>query len=325
METKYVNIRIQGDPSSVVGVKHADYNETSTAPILEDPSEWSLAVVRFNLTTNEMPIYVFEDVQGSGVYKYKVILSVAGIREEIPIDFTLLGSKSPFGNTYALYSYTGIVDAMNQAFQTALFALQAEYALQIGPWPGTFPTLPPKFRLLESNRLQLFFEGSYPTNAISIGFNPALVNKLGAFSFNIQQTAPYDAFIDTSDKGWNHVTYNTIPYLFAQEPGLSIQNWNTVRQIVFKTSIPLESELRSGQSVDKDQILTDFDVLGVIDGTNITFTPNGPLREYPLYNRAPLYEISLKIMWRDGNGKDYDWNLGPDDLATLKIEFRKRY
>ena len=202
--------------------------------------------------------------------------------------------------------------------------MQADYALQVGPWPGTFPTQPPRFRLTESNQLQLFFEPSYPTSAIAIGFNPAMVNRLGAFSFQIQPVAPYDAFIDTSDKIWNHVTYNAIDFLYTQEPGLSVQNWNSVRQIVFKTAIPLESELRSGQAVDKDQILTDFDVTGVIDGTDINFTPTGPLREYPLFNRTPLYEITMKVMWRDRDGRDYDWLLGSDDLVTLKIEFRKR-
>jgi hypothetical protein len=271
-----------------------------------------------------MPVYVFEDVPGSGVYKYEVILEVAGLTATVPVDFTLIASSSPYENTRAFFSYNGIIEAINQAYTTALSLLQADYALTIGPWPGTFPTLPPKLRLMPGNQIQIYFEPSYPTSAIQIGVNPALVNKMGSFSWNIQVTAPYTAFLDIADKGWNHVTYNTVDYLYAQEPGQSIQNWNSVRQIVFKTSIPVESEYRSGQSVNRDQVLTDFQLSGVIDGTDINFFPTGPLRKYPLYNRSPLYEISLKILWRDSLGLDHDWLLGPEDVATMKIQFEKR-
>lgn len=319
-----MNIRISGDPSNQVSSKVASYTETSTAPIVEDSSQWSLSVVRFNLTTNEMPVYVFEDVPGSGVYKYNVILTVSGIRVEIPVDFTLIGSSSPYENTRAFFSYVGLIEGINLAYSTALSALQATYALQIGTWPVGFPTEPPKLRLLSSDKLQFYFTPSYQSNSVAIGVNPALVNKMGSFSWSIQPAAPYDAFLDIADKGWNHVTYSSTNYLYAEEPGQSIQNWNSVRQIVFKTAIPVQSEYRSGQNIDRDQVLTDYDLAGVIDGTDINFFPTGPLREYPLYNREALYEISLKILWRDIKGLDHNWLLGPDDLATMKLEFRKR-
>lgn len=317
---------MQGDQTSgSVGLKQAIYSETSTAPILQNSSEWSLSVVRFNLTTNEMPVYVFEDVPGSGLFKYKVILEVGGLRVEAPIDFNLAGSQSPYEGTFAFYSYNGILDSINTAYVAAYLVIQAQYILQVGPWPATFPTQAPRVRLLPGNSTQIFFEPAYHLNSFGIGVNPALLNKMGSFSWAVDTAAPYDALLDISDKVWNHVTYDSIDYLFAQEPGLSIQNWNSVRQIVFKTSIPVESEFRSGQNVEKDQVLTDFDLTGVIDGTDINFFPTGPLREYPMYNRSALYELSLRILWRGRDGVDHKWLLGPEDVATMKIQFHRRH
>jgi hypothetical protein len=326
METKYVNIRIIGDQTpGTVNLKHAVYSETSTAPILQDSSKWSLSVVRFNLTTNEMPVYVFEDVPGSGVYKYKVVLRLGTLRTEAPVNFIEGGSQSPYESTFAFYSYNGIIDSINFAYYTAFLVIQADYISQVGPWPATFPTEPPKLRLLADNSLQFFFQPSYYSSAFSIGVNPALVNKMGSFSWYLDQDAPYDALLDISDKKWNHVTYDGADYLYTNEPGKSIQNWNSVRKIVFKTSIPIESEYRSGQSVDRDQVLTDFDLSGVIDGTDINFFPTGPLREYPMYNRSALYEMSLRVLWRDRFGVDHKWLLGPDDIASMKIQFQRRH
>lgn len=317
---KYVNIDIKGT-TNPLETKTAVYNETQTAPILHNPSEWSLSVVRFDVTTLEMPVYLFEDIQNSNVYKYKVNLRVSGIRVEVPVDFYQLSSKSIYQSTgtYAIYSYTGIMDAINQAYNTALVLLRTDYEAKIAPWPGTFPTQPPRWRLKDDNKIQIFWDPRYTTNSFSIGVNNELVNKFPSFNWTILPGFPFDCYLDISDKTWNYISFNSFSYLFTQESGFSVQNWNTVRQLVFKTSIPVESEYESGQSVDRIQVLTDFDISGIVDGTNIKFYPTGPLRHYRLVNTSPLYEINLRLQWRDRFGVLRDWIMGTSDYVSVKL------
>jgi hypothetical protein len=88
--------------------------------------------------------------------------------------------------------------------------------------------------------------------------------------------------------------------------------------------MPVDPELRSGQSAVKDQILTDFNITGIIDSTPLSFYPEGPLRQYNLLSADPLYTIDLKVYFRDLEGVDYPWMLHADDLVSCKLRFDLR-
>jgi hypothetical protein len=193
----------------------------------------------------------------------------------------------------------------------------------IGNLPQGFPTEPVVFNRASDNRIQILVPKEYQFMNVDVGFNNALSNKLGPI--NTRESA--DGFfieLETYINNYTEIKNSlgiTNGYFNVLETGTSLQNWNTIKQIVFKSSIPVEPELRSGQSVVRDAILTDFNITGVIDNTPISFFPEGPLRKYNLVSQDPLYTVDLKVFYRDIDGQDYPWLVHADDVVSVKLRF----
>ena len=93
-----------------------------------------------------------------------------------------------------------------------------------------------------------------------------LMNKLGPIYTEQDGSAFY---LNLETYVFNQVTIDSSVYINVIEPGTSLVNWNTIKQVVFKSSMPVDPELRSGQSAVKDQILTDFNITGIIDTSQL--------------------------------------------------------
>jgi len=315
MKTKYVNIRVRG--ASTQEPKQASYNETSTSAVLDKSNDWMVSISRFYLTTTRLPIYLMETINPSDTnYKYAVALHYVSTNTtvSVPIDsYIAARARDSVGGRLAVSSYDDILLAINDAYSTALFMLRAQIGTNL---PPNFPTTGVKFQRTTDNRIQILIHTAYNLQAILVGFNNALMNKLGPISLTSMASNYY---ID--DSGLNSIAIGSDTYTVVTEPGSSLVNWNTIKQVVFKSSIPVEPELRSGQSRVQDQILTDFNVTGIIDHTPLSFYPEGPLRKYNLLSTDPLRTIDLKVFWRDIDGQDYPWLLYADDLVSCKLRF----
>lgn len=138
----YYNIVMPYNPTQF-GVSPMIYRETLTEPIIKNPSEWYLAVVRFTIPTQNIPIFIAEiqpypntdldktiysvtltyDTYTSGqVFVQYVSTTPTAPRPPQQTASRPFTDKTPY---YYVYTYTEFLSCINTAYKTAFTALNA--------------------------------------------------------------------------------------------------------------------------------------------------------------------------------------------------------
>jgi hypothetical protein len=75
---------------------------------------------------------------------------------------------------------------------------------------------------MEDNRIQFLIPVEYETGAVQVGFNEALMNKLGPVYTEQDGSAFY---LNLETYVFNQVTIDSSVYINVIEPGTSLVNW----------------------------------------------------------------------------------------------------
>jgi hypothetical protein len=130
----YYNISIPNNGTVPIP---ASFAESRTTPLISDPSQYYLSVVRFNIPSSLIPLLNFPDPPSTNS-RYSITLHYRGA------DYRQFLQYIPYNNllptnplSQAVYSYGQMCDMINTAFALAFTALQTAN-------PGlTDPSLPP--------------------------------------------------------------------------------------------------------------------------------------------------------------------------------------
>lgn len=310
----YYNVRIinDDDTKSI----NAEFEENRVVPILNNPKDYHLAVVRFSVPAINIPIFNFED--GA----YIITLEYQGNDFTAPVQYI---QNHPFdSNNREVWNYQEFLNMINATFETQFQALKLAH-------PGTAPTEAPYLTYDANTQLiTLNAEQAYndPVNGISIYFNARLYLYFTGF-----QVFDYDYISEPKhfkllikDNKNNSATIGGKPYYLMKQEYQTLFLWNDFKSIVFASdSIPVASELLSSQTNILRKIITDFEPLSDInDRQSFQYAPLGPLRYYDLESSYPLRKIDVKIFWEDKFGKLYPIILDKGQVASIKILFKKR-
>lgn len=173
------------------------YTETRTPPLLFNPEDWYISIIRFLVPAQLIPIFIFDAPSAlDPISPYSVTLSFGGndyqqFLQYVPLDNTQVIPNNTTNTSeffYYVYNYNDMITYINTAFREAFARLKNDF-------PAVEATEPP-FILYDTNT-QLFSlyaqqtYGSTSTPAIEIYMNSNLERFFGdgfEFEFNGNNT-----------------------------------------------------------------------------------------------------------------------------------------
>jgi len=276
------------------------FNEIRNSPVLQDPSQYFLSIIRFSLDTPSLPLFIPQVILNQPnprllIYTitmtYDVGANTITNQENIifeaqdvsqPVPRPPLTAQDVSSEFYFIYSYQHWIRNVNQCITTCFNNLKTK-VITAG---GTLPTdnIP-------------FMKWDNPTCTATIyadkaGFDNALANPI-LFYMNTPLYTLFSSFeatyygyssnvvfgenflINIYDNGTNSQTIGTYTALVMQQEYSTSPLWNPVQAITFNTSlIPVNPDLVSvpkvynsnqalfnvGNNSNIDNVLTDFQV-----------------------------------------------------------------
>lgn len=318
--------------------------ETRNSAILDKPGEWQASIVRFDVSTNSIPVAVIKQVglpPGAATDCY-VTLTFAGV------DYTqnVLLTKSQTENFNFVYSYQHWLDNVNTALGLAFAAIPAPGAAQRAPIFALDPA---------TSLIRLYVTSRYlltDPNPISISVNDKLYRYLRGFQafFNgssLPSFKDYDLLVMPDNtfalpaagaRSTYPVSVANADYVYyssQEKPNLG--SWNPVRSLVITSElIPTRPEfvqsnintnLPYGLTGNYRSILTDFiqDQSSDPAARGVTvYLPTAEYRMIDLYGDNALYNVDFQISWTDFEGNIYPIMLAPGETFGVKLMFRRR-
>ena len=313
----YYNITIKQTPENL-GI--AKFSENRVQPIIENPEEYELAVVRFNIPGTQIPIFIWR----SG---FKVTISYQTFDFTTELNWT---PNSP-GGTYdfygeAVWTYQDFIDSIN----TGLLASFNDFVAGTPAFSGK-PTSAPFLGFDGKTELcSIYAPVEYDSSIadpIEIYFNSDLFDLFPSFQ-NFQTADPIKAkqLLIKSNNGLTSQTINGNPYYVMEQEFVSIFLWSDLFSIIFETnSIPVSTENLASQTNKTRRIITDFEPAQDINNrSSIQFFPRGPLRYYDLESSTPLRRIDLNILWTTKTGEVFPLRMNSTDELSIKLEFKRK-
>lgn len=361
----YLDINmINDDRTGLSPTPYLYFNESRNNPILKSARDYMLSVVRFNLETASLPIFLPQvDITQSNPNRliYQVCLTYDGIESPvnlvwIPQDNNSKPPNDPLDNAdinssyYNCYSYQHFIfNIVNKALLDSFTNLQALCATAGKVLPSSNPPflewdIPNLKAILDTDIL-----GFDPNLAkpIEIYFNSPLYTLFSSFdaiyygNTNITNGKNYKINI-LNMNGGNIYTLNSINYLQQYQEYQTAPLWNPIQSIVFTTSLlPVYSTqvcvpkiynnnspyFTSLSNSNFSNMITDFTV-GLTTGSEykptISYNPTAQYRYIDLTSNTPLSNIDISVYWKDNYGTLHPLTLQSQCSCNIKILFRKK-
>lgn len=334
--TAYTNSETTARPAVI--------KEARDRAILDEPAKWQASIVRFDVSTNSIPVAVIKQVglpPGAATDCY-VTLNFAGIN----YTQNVLLTKSQTENFNFVYSYQHWIDNVNTALALAFAAIPAPGATQEAPIFVLDPTTS-LIRLYVSSRYLLT-----DANPITISMNDKLYRYFRGFEafFNGNATAnfkdydlivlPNNAFAlpPAGQRQTYPVSITSAHYVYyssQEKPNLG--SWNPVRSLIITSDLLptrpefVQSDIKSNVPYvltgNSRPILTDFiqDQSSDPAARGVTvYLPTAEYRMIDLFGDNPIYNIDLQISWTDFEGNIYPIMLAPGETFGVKLMLRRR-
>jgi len=318
----YYNINIFNDSTIPDFIKETTISENRVVPILDNPNDYEVGIVKFNISTATIPLLVWDPDN-----KWFVTLSFGGQDFQKQLQYQP-DRKMYKTNLDVLWAYGKWVRAINDALFFAYLDLKLAFpaAPQTVPPYITFDSVTQLFSL----HAETTYNRSFPS-AIAVMFSQDLFNLMSSFEAT-DGTVPPPIFptkglrLEIYDKKDNTEVVNGVTQFVMIQEFVTAQRINKFDNLIFETnSIPVEAEALAGQKNVIRRILTDFTPnISIQNQQTLQFFPQGPIRYYDLKSNYPLNKIDLKISWTDKSGSVYPLGLIRGDNAKVKLHFRKK-
>jgi hypothetical protein len=316
----YYNIDIRKPDDGKDLPYQAQFNETRVEPVLYNPSDYELAIVRFSIPAQNIPIFLWKENSFSVSIKY-LTFTFTTVLQFIPNSSG--GSYDYYGKS--IWNYQDLIDSINVGLLASFNAFVAGT-----PAFGGKPTLPPYMIYTASTELcALVAPIAYDTtiaNPVYIYFNNNLSNYFPALPNFGTADLILTKWIRVKNNFNNKSTIGGNDYYTMTEEYSTLFLWNDLQKILLETdTIPTLPELLGSQTNKTRKIITDFEPLSSInDRSTIQFFPQGALRFYDLISNYPLTNMNVKIYWADKAGTQYPIYLNNTDNLTIKIYFKRK-
>jgi hypothetical protein len=356
----FVNNNTSGNNAPAV----LSFSDIRNTPYLNCPENYFMSVVRFNLQSPSLPVFIPNTLIGqSNINKlaysfsmtYKSYVSQTYIIY-VPTDTTQPNPNPPTitqdltSGYYYIYSYQEWFKMINTALSTCFNALSV-LAIAGG---DALPSSNPPFMVIDPNSL------TATLNADINGFNNTLANPIKIYMntamFNLYNNFPAYRYSDNNINGLNYLfdiynnnntntliissTYSAL-VMFQEQSTCALLN--PIQSIIFTTgqlpvtpslsSLPyavnggVSQTLQSGNNSNISPQISDFEVPFSALNTykpNITYVPSAEYRLIDMYGNSPINQIQINVLWKDFYGNIKPFYLLAGCCSNLKIMFRRK-
>jgi len=362
-DTLYYNIIVKNNKSDSNSDVPLVFNETRSQPYINCASNYYMSVLRFDVDSNSLPVFIPEPVIGSSITSgrfptvYKFYVGTGN-----PTVITYLWR--PASNTVVLP--TTSVAPKNYTSDPYFYCYSYDYFLstlneQIATVYNSLGLTPPFFEVVDGVLRFVMAVTTYNnTTGRFFGMNESAYTLFNSFNTYTQGGIRY---IDTNPNptGLDRIRVRGGPisapvdYIarFYNAEYSPFSTWNPVESIVFTTNLlPVVPEMVSdplvyGEKVDNTivptyiggptnynvsnaatlNILTDY--ASPINGANmyrptVSFAPVTEFRLTDLYDDKPIRDLDIKVLWKDYFGLYHQFYLLSGGTANIKIMFRKK-
>lgn len=313
----YYNVRINNNiPLSSMPIV---FSENRVQPILTNPNDYELAVVRFKISTLGLPIMIWASQPAMSV-----TISYGPDNYTTPLTFIPNGTA---GSVYgeAIFNFQEFIDIINSALLASFTAMKTAH-------PVAPQTQAPFLEIDHTtNLINLLAEQSYANPpVVANNVNIYMNEELYFFFPSLQSFASSDPIttyrLVVKDRVINGSTFLGQPYYTMASDFPVFALWNDYQSISFESNtIPIVPENQPAQTNVITSLITDFEPLEQENNrTAFQYFPQGPLRYYSLSSHYPLTQIDVRVYWQDKFGRSFPLYLPFGELCTIKILFRKK-
>ena len=329
------------NPARIGGVDNPDaiqceFSQEHLQPIIANPSEYYLAVERFTIPGNALPLFSFKDQY------YSVTLSYGGGDYRSYLNFVPVTAPSFDPIRQPVYYYSQMVQMINNALLTSYLALKVDH-------PGAPDHAPQLIFNPNSQLFSFIVPRTYdpllgPTTEIYLNYKLALFfENIPFFSFSRADPDGKDSLLIVRNVYNNYYPASTDPSVDYVGPTATypayqftsafpyFRQWNQLKSIVITTqSVPCRREIIASNLSDNTTFinsLTDFTPQVNTSGDVLStfyFFPQGPRRLIDLTDNNPLYRFDFKLFWSSFTGELFPLLLSPGNEASIKFLFIKR-
>lgn len=310
------------------------YQYNQNYDILKDTQNYKLLVSTFKISTNLLPIMVWDTQK-----EYKITLRSHLVGSEFSINlnyipYTNVPISSPF--YYYIYSIDHFLLLLNTALRNGLTALIA--------LDGTVVNTEAPIFYRDNNNINILVQYSYDdrpydplhviTNYAEIYFNIHLYDLFKAYNgdLNHNETNKYFLFKFNWDQVSNRCDQSLIldrsgNYLNITPIYANITDLNTFDTLIITSSIPIYTEITGSvinnniENVELEQILTDFRASSSeVKINNITFFNANETRHLDIETNENIQVINFSIKYKDRYNNIYQ--LYGDGINKQYIKFK---
>jgi len=340
----------------------AQIRETRTSPLLENPENWQMSVIRFDVSMSIVPINTPQMLGASKT----VTASVISIKH-LGVVYSANVVKSPTGNTAglspdliipAIYHIQNWLDDINQAL-ISIYAAAPPFAAF---------SVPPKYIYNPVTMLiELYVDGSYvptpqppaadpaiPTPPVlTISLNFILWQYLSNFEYFFNGYNPADqCAFDLTLNNTNCVTQpavgarvglplqlqaRPVTMYLCKQTDISIGRWNSARSLILVSNLlPIRPDNIPTNTIDPAnyssdgtlQIVSDFllplDPDPTTDRGIVEYLPTAQYRWVDIVSKTPLTTLDFTFYWTNFLGQTFPLYLDPYASMNIKVIFAYR-
>ena len=333
--------------------------ENREMPIIHDPDQYYLSVIRFELDTTSLPQVIPQVLTGQSdpnklIYSFTMVYKTFEFQqyvEFVPQDQTAPVPGPPTSvqdlstSYYHLNSYGYFVKLLNTALENCFTGLQEI----VVAGEETLPTTNAHFLIYDPNDLSLIFNldvagfESSLDDPIEVYFNVPMQNLISSFNMQTVQYGQasgknYKLIVDNMNNTniYELVSYNCIQLL--QEYN-TVSMWNCIQSIVLCSSnIPLRPSMEASPFIFGSPIslvnsnyslqvptISDFQVSSGDYKPYVAYTAGGQYRLIDLYGHNPITQISIEVYYKDIYGNLKPLLIPSNSSSNIKIMFRKKH
>lgn len=348
-ENVYLNVTVHNNTENNV---YARYEETRSQPILNDPDEYEMSIIRFDIPSTAIPKFKMDQRYSvTLVYPAENLVSEQVLQlYQVSYASNVTGDSSEY-----IWAFKQMVISTNDALALAYADIVAQYEVIHGggSWAGSGgPQSQPYLEYDPSTKLFTFYcptlMADSSANRIELWMNNLMYKLFETFLFIFYgYTEPdgMDVRIVIRNFLTNSATISGINYYKMTQEYSSLPAWYVVYKIVIVSNTILSrKEFISFNNVDPIKLdpfgnplnvsLGTANTLGIVQDFDysffqpnierITYLPTAEYRWVDLLAHDALYKVDFQVLVQAENGELIPLVLEPGDNVNIKFLFRKR-
>jgi hypothetical protein len=327
------------DPSVL---QRAEYDANLNVALLENPSEYQMAVSRSKVSTVDLPILMPEVSGGNTTWNLTMAyttnsgatyttrsLLVPWIQRQV-----LTTELLKYYPAEAVYDYNHVVDMMNAAFASLTATINSDLTLTLAVPIMEWDSATQKFSMVLD---KVDYNDDLATHC-SIRFNAEMEHVFQSFPFSydftstrvgqelqlVQKVRINSYYPDPFD--------NTQALFQVEQEYVALSLWNPVQTIQVRTAMPIRSQFIPQDYVNRNNlngvnIIRDYTPIVGSSSSNVRSYVVNFADEYEwndMVGTAPLKHISASFYWQDIYGVSRQLLITKHATNTLKLVFRRK-